>query len=62
MNNRTEWLKERQQGIGGSEVAAVLGLSKWSTPFDVWLEKTSPIENAPPNLAMQLGTFLESFG
>ena len=59
--NRNQWLKERQQGIGGSEIAAVLGLSKWRTPCDVWLEKTSPIDDGPPNLAMELGSFLESF-
>lgn len=57
--NRIEWLTERQKGIGGSEIAAVCGLSKWRTPFDVWLEKTSPIEDSPPTLAMELGNFLE---
>jgi len=26
MNSRTEWLKARKNGIGGSDCAAVLGL------------------------------------
>ncbi|WP_428048363.1 YqaJ viral recombinase family protein, partial [Candidatus Proelusimicrobium excrementi] len=29
-NTREEWLKNRVKGIGGSEAAAVLGLSKWA--------------------------------
>lgn len=34
------WLRQRQQGIGGSDVAAIMGLSPWRSPLDVWLEKT----------------------
>ena len=29
----------RAQGLGASDVAAVLGLSKYKSPFDVYLEK-----------------------
>lgn len=60
-NARTEWLRERQKGVGGSEVAAVLGLSKWKGPFDVWLEKTGPLPDQEETLPMKLGTFLEDF-
>jgi putative phage-type endonuclease len=35
-----EWLRERTRGVGGSDVAAIMGLSPWSTPLDVWLQKT----------------------
>jgi putative phage-type endonuclease len=35
-------LKERKTGIGGSDCAAVLGLSKWSTPLDIYLSKINP--------------------
>ena len=38
------WLKERQKGIGGSDVAAILGMSPWRTPYKVWEEKTTPID------------------
>lgn len=31
----------RKNGIGGSDVAAICGLSKWKSPLDVFLEKTS---------------------
>jgi putative phage-type endonuclease len=54
------WHKERQKGIGSSDVAAILGLSKWKTPSDVWLEKVSeePIiaEETP---LMKAGLILE---
>lgn len=36
-----EWLEHRKLGIGGSDAAAVLGVSKWVTPFQLWLEKTN---------------------
>ncbi|KEH89620.1 hypothetical protein Z965_02450 [Clostridium novyi A str. BKT29909] len=41
--NKLNWLQERQKGIGGSDVGAILGINKWKTPFEVYLEKTEPI-------------------
>ncbi len=35
-----KWLAERRKGIGGSDVAAVLGLSPWRTPLQVFFAKT----------------------
>lgn len=37
---RVHWLGERRRGIGGSDVAGLLGLSRWSSPYQVWLDKT----------------------
>ncbi len=39
-----QWLKKRKEGIGGSDAAAILGLSKYATPLSVWLEKTGQVE------------------
>lgn len=36
---RAQWLEERKKGIGGSDSAAVLGLSKWKSPYQVWCDK-----------------------
>lgn len=36
---RTDWLAWRRTGIGASDVAAILGLSRWATPYQVWLSK-----------------------
>jgi putative phage-type endonuclease len=35
-----EWLRARTHGIGGSDAPVILGLSKWKTAFELWLEKT----------------------
>ncbi len=37
MNDRTSWLNERRKGIGGSDIGAILGLSPYRTPVDVWM-------------------------
>ncbi|WP_105104611.1 YqaJ viral recombinase family protein, partial [Microbulbifer pacificus] len=39
MSNQ-DWLQERTKGLGGSDASIVLGLNKYRTPFELWLEKT----------------------
>lgn len=34
-----QWLEERRKSVGASEVAAVMGLSKWATPLDIYKSK-----------------------
>ena len=55
--------EERRNYIGGSDIAAVMGLSRWKTPLKLWLEKIGEVE--PDDLskieAVQLGTELEEF-
>lgn len=59
--SRSDWLKLRRQGIGGSDVAAILGLSKWRTALDVWQDKTAtaPADDIEPSQAAHFGTVLE---
>lgn len=38
--DRTQWLRERQKGIGGSDASIILGFNKWKSPFQLYLEKT----------------------
>jgi len=38
---RQEWLDERKKGIGGSDIPAILGIDRFRTPLDVFLEKTN---------------------
>lgn len=54
-------VQERQQFIGSSDAAAVLGLSRWSTPLHVWAEKTGQIEHEDisERVAVKLGNKLE---
>ena len=61
VQDREEWLRERRSGIGGSDAAAVLGLSPWSTPVTVWLDKTGRAAPKEETEAMRIGTELEDF-
>ena len=42
--DRKAWLEARKQGLGGSDVATIAGLSKWKSQVQVFLEKTQAIE------------------
>jgi putative phage-type endonuclease len=46
-NTRELWLAGRRRGIGGSDAAAILGLSPWRTEMDVWLDKTGRTDVEP---------------
>lgn len=59
MNNRAEWIAERRKGIGGSDVAAILGLSPWKTPLAVYLDKRGEGDETPDNEPMLWGRVLE---
>lgn len=37
--NHEAWLKERKYGLGGSDAAAVLGMTKWKSNVELWEEK-----------------------
>lgn len=41
---RESWLTERRRGIGASESPAVLGLSPWKSPYQLWAEKCGHVE------------------
>ena len=55
------WLEQRKKGIGGSDVAAIMGLSPWKSPLEVWMEKTGRM--SAPDLSdkesVAMGTELE---
>ena len=56
-----EWLAARMSGIGGSEVATLMGANPYATPLDVWMAKTMPGEGKESNLLMRVGHALEPF-
>ena len=39
MSDEADWLAWRAQGLGGSDVASVLGVSPWGSPYSLWVEK-----------------------
>ncbi len=57
--NHKDWLAARENGIGASEVAGVIGLSPWETPFSLWLRKTGQIPPVEETQAMKMGKLLE---
>ena len=55
-----EWLEYRKKGIGGSEIASILGVSPFSNAYKVWLDKTDKSEKGNfDNQAMYWGRRLE---
>lgn len=56
-----EQVKKRSTFIGGSDAAAVLGLSRWKTPLSVWASKTGAVqdEDISDHLAIEVGNELE---
>lgn len=57
--NREEWLDIRKSGIGSSEVATIVGLNPWETPYQLWRRKTGLDEPKRENAAMRNGHHLE---
>lgn len=62
-NWRSDWLKERRKGIGGTDISAIVGLNPWSGALAVWHDKTSDKEiveeeNIPAELGLELENFL----
>lgn len=56
-----EWLAARRQGITASEIAVVMGLSPWSSPYELYYRKTGDLPEQPDNDAMALGRHMESW-
>jgi len=59
MNNMLT--EDRRRGIGGSDSAAVLGLSAYTTPYSLWCEKMGILPPKEDNEAMRLGRVLEPY-
>ncbi len=60
-SDRQKWLNERRLGIGGSDVAAILGKSKFKTPLQVYMEKINEYDgDFAGNEPVEWGERLES--
>lgn len=56
--SREDWLAARTQGIGGSDIAALVGLSPWATRYGVYCDKVGEAQDED-NSAMEWGRRLE---
>ena len=52
---------DRSKYIGGSDIGAILGLSRFKTPLEVWMEKTGKETKRLDSLPLRFGSFAESF-
>lgn len=50
---------DRTLGIGGSDIAAILGFSRYTTPFQLWEEKLGLVPAKEESWAMERGHLLE---
>jgi len=57
-DRKAKWIAERRTCITGTDVAAILGISKWSSPIQVYLDKKGLVE-VPENEPMRWGRRLE---
>ena len=56
--SREEWLEYRRRGIGGSDVAAVFGLSPYLTARDLYYDKigvATPIDDEGNWVQLEVG-------
>ena len=54
------WLAARRNGISGTDVAAICGLSKWTTALKLWAWKTGKLaEDGEETEPMRIGKLLE---
>lgn len=54
-----DWVDERKNYIGGSDVAAILGESSYSTPLQVWMRKKGLIDPVDSTPIMEFGNVFE---
>jgi putative phage-type endonuclease len=57
--NRAEWLEHRNSGVGSSEVASILGLNPFQTPYQLWRSKRGLDPQKEETFAMKAGHYLE---
>jgi putative phage-type endonuclease len=62
VENEAHWHELRAANIGGSDVAALIGISPYKSKWQLWMEKAGKLEaeDLSSNTAIQAGTFLES--
>jgi putative phage-type endonuclease len=59
--SEAEWLEARRRGVTASEIAVVMGLSPYSSPFALYHRKRGDLPEQADNTAMALGRYLEEF-
>ena len=61
MLHNQDFTRERTKYLGGSDIGAILGLSKYRSAVDVWMEKTGKTFSQKDSLPLRFGQFAEDF-
>lgn len=56
---KSDWLEFRKQGIGGSEVSAVLGVNPYMTRYQLWRLKKGLDSPQESHFRMKVGNYME---
>lgn len=58
--NTPEWHEFRKDKIGASDAPAIMGVSPWCTPWQLYMRKLGLIPDQPDNAAMANGRYREA--
>ena len=61
MLNNQDFARLRMKSLGGSDIGALLGVSKYRSAVDVWLEKSGQAPQSLDSLPLRFGQHAESF-
>lgn len=56
---RGEWLAARRRGVTATDIAVLLGISPWDSPFNLYWRKHAGLAETADNDQMSLGRYLE---
>lgn len=57
--SREDWLTHRKNGLGGSDAGTIMGVNKWKSKFQLYLEKTGEYYEEINNDYVYFGNLLE---
>lgn len=56
---RPQWLAKRRRGLGGSDASTVVGVNRWSSRYELWLDKTGRLPEREQSPRMEAGIRME---
>lgn len=56
---RPQWLEARRRGLGGSDASTVVGVNRWSSRYELWLDKTGRLPEREASPRMDAGVRME---
>lgn len=60
-DDKMEWLKLRRNYITGTDIAAIMGYSKYKSAYQVYKDKTADEIETFSNIPMEIGSYLEPY-